>query len=167
MTSDLLIDTKTCPRCKQTKPLSDFIGPRAAKPRVYCNPCNSEYVKAWNKDHPERVKAARIAYITSGRYKQTPSYRRQKEQARVAEDTRYVKHHERALARIADELANGKVCKVCGLTKPLDEFASCGKPRFPEYPDLHQKRAQCKECWSRIVLAKQKQERGEPSTPKT
>lgn len=167
MTSDLLMDTRTCPRCGQTKPLSDFIGPRAAKPRVYCNPCNTEYVKEWNKTHPERVRAARVAYIKSGRYRQTPSYRRKIEEARVPEDSRSRKNHERALARIAQELAHGKTCSVCGLTKPLDEFASCGRPRFPEYPDLHQKRSQCKECWSSIVLTKQRQERGAASTPKT
>jgi len=174
MTSDLENSVKRCPKCGETKPLTDFIGPRAAKPRVYCNPCNSQYVQEWNAAHPERAREIRTDYIRSGRYREVPSYKRSLERGRVKRaergktaENRVKLNHERAMERLAHEIEHGRVCKVCGQTKPRDEFASCGKPRHPEYPNEHQKRPQCKECWSKIVWTKEKEERGDPSTPRT
>ena len=170
MMSDPESGVKRCPRCGETKPLADFTGPRATQFRVYCNPCNADYVREWNAAHPERARQLRRDYIESGRYRETPSYAanlKRMRESRPPRPERYSKNHERALERIARELEHGRTCSVCGLTKPLDEFASCGKPRYPEYPDLHQKRPQCKECWSKLVWAKERERKGESSTPKT
>jgi len=160
-------DVKKCPSCGETKPLSDFGGPKATRLRVYCSKCNSARAKAWIDANPEKAKATRQAYIASGKYRQTDAYKHQMERARVPPELKFKRRHDDALARIEDELANGKICTICDQRKPLSEFANCGKPRYPEYPDLHAKRPECKQCWSRLVWLKQIEKRGEKSTPKT
>jgi hypothetical protein len=34
--------TKRCPRCGETKPIGDFLRPRAGTPSDYCHPCRRE-----------------------------------------------------------------------------------------------------------------------------
>lgn len=52
------METKFCPRCKLTKPVSEF-GQRngAKKYQHYCKPCHAEYNSQWYKNNGERAAA--------------------------------------------------------------------------------------------------------------
>lgn len=50
---------KRCPHCRETKPIAEFIRPRAGTPSDYCHPCRQakrrrEYERSGGRDEPYR-----------------------------------------------------------------------------------------------------------------
>ena len=50
--------TKRCPRCRETKPLDDFIRPRSGTPSDYCHPCR----QAKRRLDYQRSGGAKVSY---------------------------------------------------------------------------------------------------------
>jgi len=56
--------TKTCTKCGETKPLSEFNNRKSAKDgkRSQCRKCENEYKRQWDAANPDKVKAYSKAY---------------------------------------------------------------------------------------------------------
>lgn len=56
---------KTCPVCKQEKPVTAFGRNKQALDGLhyYCKPCAAERQRAWAAANPEKVKAMRAEYL--------------------------------------------------------------------------------------------------------
>jgi hypothetical protein len=54
------MDSKLCPKCDQTKPVSEFWKNRSTKDGLqpYCKPCFLPYSTAWRKKNPDKERAA-------------------------------------------------------------------------------------------------------------
>lgn len=114
-------ESKTCSRCKQTKPVFDFSG----KDR-YCRECRNEYAREYNKRRPDVVKRAKAKYM-----------------AGLTDDQRYRRNRTAMLWRFRltdaqwDEMfeRQGQTCAVCGTDAPTGhgwhvdhDHACCPEP---------------------------------------
>lgn len=90
------MESKYCPRCREVKPRTEFVG----RSQSYCRPCFNAYNKAWREKNPEKVKATRLKHIAN-----TPDYMRRM----------FLSRHGFTEARFQAEFdAQGRVCAICG-----------------------------------------------------
>lgn len=62
---------KKCPRCKELKPLSEFIKSKQTKDKLtcYCKDCEKERVKLWVENNKEKNKETRKVYYEKNKEK--------------------------------------------------------------------------------------------------
>lgn len=127
--------TKTCPKCKTFKPLSEFYRNRRSKDgrAHYCKPCSHNRVREWRKENPEKSKAADRRW-----YVRNPGCRgpNQAEQHRVA-SKKWKQNNPAARSahrKLEDAVRRGDLvrpttCSACGKRcRPDGHHADYAKP---------------------------------------
>lgn len=67
------METKTCSKCNESKPVSEFGRNRRKKDglQVWCRACSTEFSKAYNREHREEITAWQRLYRETPRGRAT------------------------------------------------------------------------------------------------
>ena len=118
---------KTCKKCGETKPLSDF--PKGKKNidgrRPVCNNCIKVYAAKYRLENAEKKKASQIAWREKNREKENAQRRENPEKYRIHT------HNRRALLKSLGKLTPGISIKLFKLQK--GKCACCKKPLGTDY----------------------------------
>jgi hypothetical protein len=52
----------TCTKCQEVRPLKDFHKGRRGKLRGQCRSCRNDYLRAWAKRNPEKLRAQKLRH---------------------------------------------------------------------------------------------------------
>lgn len=117
-------ETKTCKRCGEIKPLSDF-GVKLGKSTAKCKACLAELKREYYAEHREAILKSVKGYYPKNR---------EVVLARDAERRKRIKAEKDALKPKVPE--GYRLCRTCGQIKPLSEFNKNGSVY----------RTNCKDC---------------------
>jgi 5-methylcytosine-specific restriction endonuclease McrA len=118
---------KTCTRCGETRPLSDFSkGKRNIDGRKpFCVFCDRKYQAKYRLENAEKKKSAQIAWREKNREKENAQRRENPEKYRIHT------HNRRALLKSLGKLTPGISIKLFELQK--GKCACCKKPLGTDY----------------------------------
>lgn len=110
----LSIATKSCKKCGDTKPLSDYKKNKNCKAGIinYCSNCYNASQRKWNANNPDKLKEARERW----KNKDPDRY---KEFSKRRNGALKKKRQENFIQRITE---NGRLCSTCKNRLPIDNF---------------------------------------------
>jgi len=104
MESDGMTEVKTCSRCGETKPVSEFSKYKAKKDglQVYCKPCVAEYNRKYREENKEKCAEYNRKYREENKEKIVECNRKYREENKEKELERHRKYREENKEKCAE-----------------------------------------------------------------